>query len=185
MTKLAEKLSVMRFHGINRATWDRHRSKKPKWQYDVVAPGYKYNMSDIMAAIGLHQMAKVGRFHKRRSAIAEAYDRAFADLPLALPPRPPEGDTHAWYLYTVRLADQAPLGRDEFLERLSEKGVGGNVQYIPLHLFTYWKDRYGLKPEDFPMAQDAFRRCVSLPIYSRMTDGQVQRVIEAVRELLG
>ena len=183
--ELAETLSVMRFHGINRATWDRHRSKKPKWQYDVVAPGYKYNMSDVMAAMGLHQMAKVERFHQRRSAIADAYDRAFAGLPLTLPPRPPEGEVHAWYLYTVRLTDDAPLKRDEFMERLSEMGVGTNVQYIPLHLLTYWKERYDLKPEDFPASLDAFQRCVSLPIYSKMTDGQVERVTEAVRELLG
>ena len=183
--KLAERLSVMRFHGINRATWDRHRSKKPKWQYDVVAPGYKYNMSDIMAGIGLHQMGKVEKFHQRRMAIAAAYDKAFADLPLTLPPRPAGEDSHAWYLYSIRLADDAPLGRDEFMERLSEKGVGSNVQYIPLHLFTYWKERYGLEPEDFPAALDAYGRCVCLPIYSKMTDGQVERVVEAVRGILG
>jgi dTDP-4-amino-4,6-dideoxygalactose transaminase len=153
----------------------------PSWYYEIVAPGYKYNLTDIAAALGLQQLKRAEAFRARREAIAAAYDAAFAGLPLVLPPRAQPGDTHAWHLYVLRLADDAPIGRDTLIERLFAAGIGCSVHYIPLHLHPYWRERYGLRPEQFPHSQRAYERMLSIPLFSRMSDGEVERVIAAVR----
>ena len=178
---LARRARVMRLHGIDRDAFDRYTSDRPAWYYEVVAPGYKYNMTDLAASLGLHQLRKAQRFHARRTALAEAYDAALADLPVVLPPRPGPGCSHAWHLYVIRLRDDAPVGRDEFIRRMYAHGVGCSVHYIPLHQQPYWRDRYGLRQEQFPVSQRLFERCVSLPIYTRMTDQDLARVASAVR----
>jgi len=180
----AKRCRTMRLHGIDRDAFARYTSDKPAWYYEVVAPGYKYNMTDLAAAIGIHQLAKLVRFQKRREAMARRYDEAFADLPLILPAHAPEGDTHAWHLYVVRIKPEAGIGRDEFIRRASEMGIGCSVHFIPLHLHPYWRDTYALKPEDFPNATEAFRGAVSLPLYTKMTDEDQERVISVVRTLL-
>lgn len=183
--EVAHRIRTMRLHGINRDVWDRYRSSKPNWFYEVVAPGFKYNMPDIMAAIGIHQLAKVRQFQQRREAIAARYTEAFRDLPLKTPVHKNPEDTHAWHLYVVQLdLEQIPMDRDRFIEMMAEKGIGTSVHFIPLHLHPYWRDRYGLKPEDFPVSLDCYRRAVSLPIYSKMNDPEVERVIEALRGIL-
>ena len=182
---LAQRAKVMRLHGMNRDAFDRFTSKVPSWYYEVVAPGYKYNLTDIAAAMGIHQLKKAHAFQRRRAAIAAAYDQAFAGLPLVTPPLPAPGDTHAWHLYVVRLGDDAGIARDRFIERLFEQGIGCSVHYIPLHLHPYWRDRYRLDAAMFPHCQHAYERMVSLPIYSRMTDDDVARVVDAVRGVLG
>lgn len=182
---MANRIKTMRLHGINRDIWDRYTAKKPNWFYEVVAPGYKYNMSDITAAIGIHQLHKVRRFRDRRQAIAEKYTQAFADLPLATPVVKHPEDTHSWHLYVIQLElEKIRITRDEFIEKMAEKGIGASVHFIPLHLHPYWRDRYGFKPEDFPVAYDCFCRAVSLPIYSKMTDEDVERVIAVVKTCL-
>lgn len=181
----ARRCRVMRLHGIDRDAFDRYTSDKPAWSYEVIAPGFKYNLTDVAAAIGIQQLAKLDRFQKRREQMALRYDQELRDLPLKLPAHPLDGDRHAWHLYVVQLKDDAPLGRDEFIGRMSDKGVGCGVHFIPLHLHPYWRDTYGLRPEDFPVATDAFRRVVSLPLYTRMSDDDQTRVIAAVRSLLG
>lgn len=180
----AKRCRTMRLHGIDRDAFARYTSDKPAWYYEVVAPGYKYNMTDLAAAIGIHQLAKLVRFQKRREAMARRYDEAFADLPLILPAHAPEGDTHAWHLYVVRIKPEAGIARDEFIRKASEMGIGCSVHFIPLHLHPYWRDAYGLKPEDFPNATEAFRGAVSLPLYTKMTDEDQERVISVVRTLL-
>lgn len=180
----AERMRTMRLHGISRDVFDRYSSTKPSWYYEVVAPGFKYNMTDIAAAIGIHQLRKAWQFQQRRAEMAGWYDEAFRDLPVLLPPQPRAGDTHAWHLYVIRLADDAPVSRDVFIERMAEKGIGCSVHFIPLHIQPYWRDRYDFKPGDFPNALRAYERAVSLPIYPRMTDADQERVIEAVREIL-
>ena len=181
----ARRIRVMRLHGISQDAWDRYTSTKPKWYYEVVAPGFKYNMPDIMAAIGIHQLAKVERFQKRREAIARVYEEAFRDLPLRTPFVARPADTHAWHLYVIQLElEKIKITRDEFIEKMAARGIGTSVHFIPLHLHPYWRDRYGFQPEDFPVALEGYRRAVSLPIYSRMTDAEVERVIEAVSEIL-
>ncbi|MFN9745256.1 MAG: DegT/DnrJ/EryC1/StrS family aminotransferase [Betaproteobacteria bacterium] len=182
---LARRARVMRLHGMNRDAFDRFTAQVPSWYYEVVAPGFKYNLTDIASAMGIHQLRKARAFQQRREAIAAAYDAAFASLPVLLPPRPRAGDLHAWHLYVLRLADDAPLARDALIERLFAAGIGCSVHYIPLHLHPYWRDRYGLQPGQFPHSQRAYERMLSLPLYSRMTDDDVQRVVQAVRGALG
>jgi dTDP-4-amino-4,6-dideoxygalactose transaminase len=181
---LAARARTMRLHGMNRDAFDRFTAKVPSWYYEVVAPGFKYNLTDIAAALGLQQLKKAQAFQQRRAAIAAAYDAAFADLPLVLPPQPAAGDRHAWHLYVLRLADDAGIERDRFIERLFDAGIGCSVHYIPLHLHPYWRDRYALQPAMFPHSQHAYERMLSLPIYTRMSDGDVMRVLQAVRAAL-
>jgi len=178
--ELAKRARTMRLHGMSRDAFDRFTAEKPSWYYEVVAPGFKYNLTDIAAALGLQQLKKARAFQQQRQRIAEAYDAAFADLPVVLPPQPRRGDRHAWHLYVLRLADDAGIDRDRLIECLFERGIGCSVHYIPLHLHPYWRERYGLRPEQFPYSQQAYERSFSLPLYTRMSDGDVQRVIGAV-----
>lgn len=182
---MARRARVMRLHGIDRDAFDRFTSNKPAWYYEVVAPGFKYNMTDLAAALGIHQLARIGSMHARRQQMAEVYDAALADLPLHLPPRPAgRPEAHAWHLYVVRLADDARISRDRVIEELYKRGIGSSVHYVPLHLQPYWRDRYGLKPESFPNSQKLYERALSLPLYTRMTEADQQKVIEALREIL-
>ncbi len=181
---LAQRARVMRLHGMNRDAFDRFTAKVPSWYYEVVAPGFKYNLTDIAAALGIHQLRRLEGFHHRREVIAARYQEAFADLPLLRAPLPPAGDRHAWHLYVVRLADDAGITRDAFVEQLFAAGIGVSVHYIPLHLHPYWRDRYGLRPEQFPHSQRAYERMLTLPLYTRMTDADVERVVAAVRAAL-
>lgn len=182
---LAKRIQVMRLHGINRDAFDRFTAKVPSWYYEVIAPGFKYNLTDIASAIGIHQLKRAIAFQQVRADIAARYDAAFADLPVITPPQPLPGDTHAWHLYVLRLADDAKLSRDELIEGLYAAGIGCSVHYIPLHLQPYWRDRYQLQPQQFPHSQRAYERMLSLPLYTRMGAAEVQRVIDAVRSLLG
>jgi dTDP-4-amino-4,6-dideoxygalactose transaminase len=181
---LAQRAKTMRLHGMNRDAFDRFTATVPSWYYEVVAPGFKYNLTDIAAGLGIQQLKKLRAFQARREAIAAQFDAAFADLPLIRPPRAGNSDQHAWHLYVVRLADDAGIARDAFIERLYAVGIGCSVHYIPLHLHPYWRDRYALTPGMFPHSQHAYERMVSLPLYTRMTDGDVARVADAVRQVL-
>lgn len=183
-SEVAKRCRIMRLHGISRDAFDRYNSNKPSWHYEVVAPGCKYNMTDIAASLGIHQIKKAWIFQKKREAMAACYDGAFQDLPMILPPKSLAGDMHAWHLYVIRLTDDAPVTRDRFFELMAEKGIGCSVHFIPLHLHPYWRDRYNLKPEDFPNALKAYKQAVSLPLFTKMTNDDQQRVISAVREIL-
>ena len=178
---LAQRARTMRLHGMNRDAFDRFTAKVPSWYYEVVAPGFKYNLTDIAAALGIHQLRRAQTFQQQRVVLADAYDQALAGLPLLLPPRAPAGEQHAWHLYVVRLTDDAGIERDRFIERLFDAGIGCSVHYIPLHLHPYWRERYALRPEQFPHSQHAYERMVSLPLYTRMGVGDVARVAAAVR----
>lgn len=182
--ELAKRAKVMRLHGMNRDAFDRFTAKVPSWYYEIVAPGFKYNLTDIAAALGLHQLRRLRGFQRKREQLAAQYREALSDLPLVLPPDAPAGDVHSWHLYVVRLSDAAGISRDTFIERLFAAGIGCSVHYIPLHLHPYWRERYALQPEQFPHSQKAYERMVSLPLYTRMSDADVQRVVVAVREAL-
>lgn len=182
---LAQRMRVMRLHGMNRDAFDRFTSKTPAWYYEVVAPGFKYNMTDVAAAMGVQQLARLPQFVQRRELLAQRYHAALADLPLVLPAMAPAGDVHAWHLYVVRLAPQARIGRDALIQGLSDRGIGTSVHYVPLHRHPYWRDRYQLTPEQFPHADAAYHAMVSLPLFTAMGDADQERVIEALRELLG
>lgn len=182
--ELAKRVKVMRLHGISRDAFDRFTAKTPSWHYEIVAPGYKYNLTDIAAALGIHQLQRTRGFQRRRATIAQRYRAAFADLPVQLPPEPEPGQLHAWHLYVLRLGDDAPLARDAFIERLFELGIGVSVHYIPLHLHPYWRERYGLDAAQFPHSQHAYERMLSLPLYTKMSEADIERVIAAVRQQL-
>lgn len=181
---LAARARIMRLHGINRDAFDRFTAKVPSWYYEIVAPGYKYNLTDIAASLGIHQLRKANAFQQRRAEIAARYDAALAGLPIIRPPHAENGDVHSWHLYVIQLGDGAGVTRDEFIERMFAQGIGMSVHYIPLHLHPYWRDTYKLTPEMFPVSQRVFERTCSLPLYTRMTDADVDRVVEAVRVAL-
>jgi dTDP-4-amino-4,6-dideoxygalactose transaminase len=183
--ELAKRMKVMRLHGISRDAFDRFTAKVPSWYYEIVAPGFKYNLTDIAAALGIHQLKRAVEFQQRRQQIAAIYDAAFEGLPLVPTPQARPGDVHAWHLYPLRLGPAAPINRDALIEHLFAAGIGCSVHYIPLHLQPYWRELYDLKHARFPHSQAAYEGLVSLPIYPRMSDGDVARVVSEVQAALG
>lgn len=182
---VANRIRVMRLHGISRDVFDRYTSSQASWYYEVVAPGFKYNMTDVAAAIGIHQLRKAENFRQRREQIAKVYSESFAGLPVEPLRILRSEDKHAWHLYVLRLTvDPALPTRNDFIRKMSEAGIGTSVHFIPLHLQPYWRDKYRLDASDFPIATQQFERIVSLPIYPSMTDGDVERVVHAVRRIL-
>jgi dTDP-4-amino-4,6-dideoxygalactose transaminase len=182
-----KRIRMMRLHGITRDTLDRYSSNKRNWSYEVEAPGFKYNLTDVAAAIGIHQLRKAEKFRLRRKEIASKYETAFSDMPVFLPSDKdlPPGSRHAWHLYVIRLdTDCLSINRDQFIERMFGLGVETSVHFIPLHLQPYWKNRYGFSAEDFPASLSFYQSCVSLPIYPGMTDENVDTVINSAREIL-
>ncbi|CAN7698862.1 DegT/DnrJ/EryC1/StrS aminotransferase family protein [Variovorax sp. LjRoot130] len=182
---LAERMKVMRLHGINRDAFDRFQSKTPAWYYEVIAPGFKYNLTDIAAAIGLVQLTKLPRFLERRQYLAARYHEALSSLPLICPADPPAGEVHAWHLYVIRLAPTAKVTRDELVQALSDRGIGTSVHYVPLHRQPYWRDRYGLTPEMFPHSDAAYQAMVSIPLFTAMSDSDQDRVSATLHQVLG
>lgn len=182
--QLAARMKVMRLHGINRDAFDRFTAKVPSWYYEIVAPGFKYNLTDIAAALGIHQLRRAREFRDARARIAAHYDALLADLPLVLPPQPAGDDLHSWHIYVLRLREDAPVGRDAVIEALFAAGIGSSVHYIPLHQQPYWRERYGLRAEDFPHSQKAYQATFSLPLYSRMTLADAERVAAVLRGVL-
>ena len=181
--ELAYRCQVMRLHGISRDAFDRYSSKIPSWYYEVVAPGYKYNLTDIAASLGIQQLKKAWKFQRKREEMAKIYDLEFSDLPLILPPKPSKGDVHSWHLYVIRIND-FNMNRNRFIEIMAEKGIGCSVHFIPLHIHPYWRDAYNLKPEDFPAALSSYEHVVSLPIYTKMTESDQGKVIQTVKEIV-
>jgi dTDP-4-amino-4,6-dideoxygalactose transaminase len=177
---IAERVRTMRLHGMNRDAWKRY-SKEGSWAYDIVAPGFKDNLPDLAAALGIPQLKKSDAFRARRAEIARAYDAGLVGVPGVRIPQVLDPDGHAWHLYVIRVAEgELTIDRDRFIRALTARGIGVSVHFIPLHHHTYWKERYGYGPNDFPNADDAFRQILSLPIYPGMSDADVARVIEAV-----
>ena len=182
---LAQRARVMRLHGMNRDAFDRYTAKVPSWYYEVVAPGFKYNLTDIAAALGLQQLKKARAFQRTRAAHRGGRTtRPSPTCRCCCRRSRRAGDQHAWHLYVLRLADGAGIERDRFIERLFDAGIGCSVHYIPLHLHPYWRERYALQPAQFPQSQQAYERMFSLPLYTRMSDADVQRVVDAVRAIL-
>lgn len=183
--ELARRMRVMRLHGMNRDAFDRFSSKTPAWYYEIVAPGFKYNLTDIASAIGIEQLRKLPRFLARRQELAARYYETLAGLPLLLPADAPTGDVHAWHLYVIRLVPEASLARDAVIAALADLGIGTSVHYVPLHRQPYWRDRYSLTPEMYPVADAAYLSMLSIPLYTKMSDADQDRVIAALRGLLG
>jgi dTDP-4-amino-4,6-dideoxygalactose transaminase len=177
--RVLKRMETMRLHGFDRAAWDRYTAKASSWRYDVVEAGFKYNLPDLLAAVGREQLKKADRFLGERRAIASRYLEAFAGHPAL--ENPPVHPAHSWHLFSLRLRPGAlRIGRDEFFERLQAAGIGVSVHFIPLHTMTYWANRYSLEPGDFPEAYAKFSRTISLPIWQGMSGDQVERVVGAV-----
>src|SRR5947209_5757475 len=174
----AARCRVMALHGISHDAWNRY-SAEGSWYYEVVAPGYKYNMTDIAGALGLAQLAKIGRMRHRRQEIATRYNEAFGGDPAFETPPFEAPEDHSWHLYALRLNG---IDRGKFIEKLRERGVGASVHFIPLHLHPFYRDRFGYTRDSFPIATREYEREVSLPIYSPMSDDEVETVIRAVRD---
>lgn len=183
--EIAARARTMRLHGISKDVFDRYQSTAPAWYYEVVAPGFKYNMTDIAAALGLHQLRRLPGFLEKRETLAKAYDAGLADLPLILPPAAPAGDVQARHLYPVRIRPEAGVARDDFIVAMAEQGIGCSVHFIPLHRHPYWRDSCGVSAADFPVSERVFTQEVTLPLYTAMSEADVARVIRAVRQVLG
>lgn len=182
---LASRARVMRLHGIDRDIWNRYSSEKPSWEYDVVAPGFKYNMPDINAAVGLAQLEQAEEMRRERERCARFYMSALSDIGcLDLPKLHVGFADHAWHLFAVVLTPDAPISRNRFIEILAERGIGTSVHYKPLHRMTYYQGRYGLRPEDFPDAERVWKGCVSLPIYPSLSDEDLGHICAAVHDIL-
>jgi dTDP-4-amino-4,6-dideoxygalactose transaminase len=182
--RAAALMRVASLHGMSRDAWARYLPGGSS-QYDVVMPGFKYNMMDLQAAIGLHQLARLQAMHARRAAIAAQYDAAFAELPLRLPARPDAGTVHAHHLYAVLVdEDSAGLSRDTLQARLRDRGVMTSVHFRALHLHPYYQQRFGFARGMYPVAESVSDTTLSLPLSSAMTASAVDRVIEAVHDAL-
>jgi dTDP-4-amino-4,6-dideoxygalactose transaminase len=180
----ASRMRMMSLHGISHDAWDRY-TEQGSWYYEVLRPGYKYNMTDIAAALGIEQLKKCDAFYQARLRIAERYDQAFADLPEIETPGDSSGLQHAWHLYIIQLnPDRLRTNRRDFIKALNSRKIGTSVHFIPLHLHPFYKQTYGYQASDFPQASTAFDRIVSLPIYPMMTERDVSCVIGAVRDLV-
>jgi dTDP-4-amino-4,6-dideoxygalactose transaminase len=174
---------IVSLHGMSRDAWKRY-DKGGSWFYEVLLPGFKYNMTDIQAALGLCQLRKLAGFQERRRAIVAAYDRGFAEEPaLELPVTRPDVE-HAWHLYVLRLRPEAlTLDRDRFVAELAARNIGTSVHFIPIHLHPYYRDKYGFAPDRFPVAWGSYRRMLSLPLSPALSDRDVSDVIEAVLDV--
>jgi len=180
---LAERCRIMSLHGISKDAWKRYTAEG-SWYYEIIAPGFKYNMTDIAAALGLAQLRKAERMFRRRHEIAARYSEAFSGMPELQLPFTPEYSTHAWHLYMLRLQlERLAIDRAAFVERLREHKIGVSVHFIPLHVHPYYREMYGYVPEDFPVAYGEYLREISLPIYSTMSDDDVDSVIAAVMDV--
>jgi dTDP-4-amino-4,6-dideoxygalactose transaminase/lipopolysaccharide/colanic/teichoic acid biosynthesis glycosyltransferase len=178
-----EEARAWSLHGMNHDAWKRY-STAGSWYYEVTRPGFKYNMTDIQAALGLHQLAKLFLFRSRRAEIARRYNEAFSEFEqFQIPTR--RGDVaHAWHLYVIRLnLSCLNISRNQFIEELGARNIASSVHFIPIHLHPYYRDKYGCKPGDFPVAYHAYQRIVSLPLYPKMSDQDVSDVIEAVTDI--
>lgn len=182
--ELIDEARIWSLHGMSRDAWGRY-SENGSWYYEVVRPGFKYNLTDIQAALGLQQLRKLNEFQTRRVEIARRYNESFSQLAeLSCPVTRPEVE-HAWHLYVLRLnLEQLRITRNQFIEELKKRKIGASVHFIPVHLHPYYRDKYSFQPEDFPVAFGEFQRIVSLPLNPRLTDQDVQDVIDAVGDIV-
>jgi dTDP-4-amino-4,6-dideoxygalactose transaminase len=180
----AERVAIMALHGISHDAWKRYRSEG-SWYYEVLQAGYKYNLTDVAAAIGLHQLDRSAWLLERRRAIAKRYTEVFSQWPEIETPPEPMHIEHAWHLYMLRLCpERLKITRADFIEALKAAKIGTSVHFIPLHLHPFYRNTYQMTPTDFPAALEAYQRAVSLPIYPGMTDEDVEDVISAVEQII-
>ena len=178
--ELAKRMTVMRMHGMDRTTWDRYTSPRASWEYDIIAPGYKFNLPDVLAAIGCCQVDRAQLFYEQRKRIVEKYNKAFSGLDFIQ--LPPDGEGNSWHLYLLRIIpEQLKISREVFAKKLQEAGLGISVHFIPLFHFTYWKELYpAFTAENYPNAELQYSRTISIPLFPDMTDEMADYVINTI-----
>jgi len=181
---LIDKSRIIGHHGMNRDAWKRF-DRSGSWYYEVVLPGFKYNMTDMQAAIGLVQLTRIGAFQKRRREVVARYEAGLKDLAaLELPVELPWAES-SWHLYVLRLRTEAlRIDRNTFIDEMKAQNIGTSVHYLPVHMHPFYRDKYGYRSEDIPVAADAYSRMLSLPLHAGLTDEDVDDVIQTVRELV-
>lgn len=179
-SELARRMTVMRMHGMDRTTWDRYTSSRASWEYDIIAPGYKFNLPDILAAIGCCQVDRAQLFYEQRKRIVDMYNKAFSKLDFIR--LPPDGEGNSWHLYLMRIIpEKLKITREEFAKKMQEAGLGISVHFIPIFHFTYWHELYpDFTAENFPNAERQYNNTISIPLFPDMTDEQAQLVIDTV-----
>ncbi len=183
--EIAARIRKMRTHGLDRDAFDRFTKVSASWAYDVVAPGYKYNLTDMASAIGIQQLKRAKDFQASRQHAAERYLEVLSGLPIDCPVPAPADGVHSWHLFPIRVHDSAPATRDDLIAALNAQKIGTSVHYRPLHQMTYWRERYNIADGEFEVADRYFAGAVSLPLFPYMSDAQVDRVAEVMRETLG
>ncbi|HVY71155.1 MAG TPA: DegT/DnrJ/EryC1/StrS family aminotransferase, partial [Verrucomicrobiae bacterium] len=180
----ADRMRIMSLHGISRDAWKRYTGEG-SWYYEILAPGFKYNLTDIAAAIGIHQLRKADAFHQRRTALAALYTETLSEveeliLPQALPDR-----IHSWHLYPIRLRlDRLAIDRSRFIEDLQKRGIGTSVHWMPLHMHPYYRETYGYAPQDLPVAAALYSGLITLPVYPDLSEEAVVSVCDAIKEIV-
>ncbi len=178
--ELLDKARIVALHGMSREAWGRY-SAGGKWAYDIVEPGFKYNMPDIQAAIGLQQLRRFDKMQARRKQIVESYNAAFGSQAAFLTPTTRDHVTNAYHLYVLRMrSSELTINRDQFIQELTARNIGTSVHFIPIHMHSYYRNKYNYAPDDFPVTHQAFQQMVSLPLSPSMSDQDVADVIEAV-----
>ena len=180
---LARRMTVMRMHGMDRTTWDRYTSPRASWEYDIIAPGYKFNLPDVLAAIGCCQVDRAQLFYEQRKRIVKKYNKAFSDLDFIK--LPPDGEGNSWHLYLMRIIpEKLTIGREEFAKKMQEAGLGISVHFIPIFHFTYWKELYpNFTAANYPNAENQYNATISIPLFPDMTDEQAELVIETIKRI--
>lgn len=179
-SELARRMTVMRMHGMDRTIWDRYTSSRASWEYDIIAPGYKFNLPDILAAIGCCQVDRAQLFYEQRKRIVDMYNKAFSKIDFIR--LPPDGEGNSWHLYLMRIIpEKLKITREEFAKKMQEAGLGISVHFIPIFHFTYWRELYpDFTAENFPNAERQYNNTISIPLFPDMTDEQAQLVIDTV-----
>ncbi len=181
---LAERMRIMSLHGISKDAWKRFTAEG-SWYYEIVAPGFKYNLTDIAAALGLQQLKKADQFRAERERVARQYGEQLAQIPEVIVPTASEDRIHSWHLYAIRLQlEQLKIDRAEVIRLLKEAGIGTSVHWIPLHMHPYYRETYSFLPEDFPVSARLSRELVSLPIYPGLREEEIGYVAQQLKEVL-
>jgi len=182
--RLAERVRIMTLHGISKDGWKRF-SAEGSWYYEILAPGYKFNMTDVAASLGICQLRRCDEFWECRQRYAQMYDEGFADVPEVTVPYVELNVQHAWHLYVIQVKfEHLRIDRGDFIKELAEAGIGTSVHYMPLHMHPYYRETFGYQPDDLPVARSVYDRIVSLPIYPRMSDDDVEYVIDNVKRIV-
>ena len=180
----AARMRIMSLHGISRDAWKRFTAEG-SWYYEIIAPGYKYNLTDIASAIGIHQLRKADSMHRRRTALAQRYSELLGGVEEVITPQAQPNRIHSWHLYVIRLTlGVLNIDRAQVIKELQQKGIGTSVHWMPLHLHPYYRETYGYAPQDLPMAASLYPQMITLPLYPDMTENDVAYVCDSLKGIL-